>query len=526
LALRYLNPLRTHLSVITLIALLGVAVGVLVLVVVMSVMAGFEREVKSRILGFTPHLVVRSVTDGMLAEMTEWNEVSEKVAQGEGVVESYAFVSDNTILDFRGFQSPVQFRAVDTQNKAQMEALETLIDKEKYGGTAEMGLDEKTVVSEATAKRFGIQVGDTIQLYSTRNFEGVFRAYKLTEEPPVAVAYQEDFAGMLVVLGEARTLTEEAEVYVFGEIERVYNLLGELALRNIRPGEREILAEIQGVLVDGETSEGTKILPKGTLEKVTGMFASFGELDMEREDARVLKDIRELVLPKDMEVVGIYKASKRVVHPDIFVPLPTGQELKGIYDGVDGIGVWTTDAYTAGETKLGVEKALGPQYYVETWMSQQEGFFNLIATERLMMYFALSFILLVSAFCICGIMFTVTILKKQEIGVMKALGARPAQIVWVFFYQGMMIGLMGAGLGVALGLLVVRFRGAVQDTLRNVGFDPFPAEFHEIDTIPALVNPTEVGLIAFGAFVLCSLAGLIPALFAAWKDAAKSLRNF
>jgi len=58
LALRYLNPVRTNVSVITLISLAGVALGVMVLIVVSSVMDGFEDLIKSRVLGRAPHIVL------------------------------------------------------------------------------------------------------------------------------------------------------------------------------------------------------------------------------------------------------------------------------------------------------------------------------------------------------------------------------------------------------------------------------------------------------------------------------------
>ena len=523
--------MRAHLSAITLIALLGVAVGVLVLIVVLAVMAGFEREVKARILGFTPHLVVRSVNGGMVDAMADWDQVAEAAAGADGVTEAYAFLKDNTILDFGGFQSPVFFRAVDTQNKEQMAALENLIAKEKYGGTADMGLDEKVVVSEGTALAFGIHVGDTVQLYSTRNFQEVFRAYKLTEEPPVAETFREFFEEAKATLRSEVRMEEGSEVFGFSKLEGIFNEMKKILTERRRPGEVELIATAMSLLNEGgvtseKAGEKVKVYPPGSVERVIATIEALGELDMEREDSRVLKDIREIVLPKDMEVIGIYKATQHVAHPDLFIPLPTGQELKGLQDGVDGLGVWTEDAYAAEKTARILADRLGPSYRVDTWMAQYSQFFELIARERIMMYFALSFIMLVSAFCISGIMFTVTLLKKQEIGVMKALGARPAQIIRVFLFQGMVIGVFGAGLGVVLGLLVIRFRDPIHWFLKKVfRFDPFPASVHGIDFIPAHVNPAEVASIAVGAFVLCSLAGLVPALFAAWKDAAKSLRN-
>src|SRR5512146_3155556 len=56
LALRYLRPKRTFVSVITLISVLGVTLGVAVLIIVISVMSGFDLELRDKILGFNPHL--------------------------------------------------------------------------------------------------------------------------------------------------------------------------------------------------------------------------------------------------------------------------------------------------------------------------------------------------------------------------------------------------------------------------------------------------------------------------------------
>ena len=58
LALRYLRPRRTFVSVITLISIIGVLLGVAVLIVVISVMSGFDQEWRDRILGFNAHLTV------------------------------------------------------------------------------------------------------------------------------------------------------------------------------------------------------------------------------------------------------------------------------------------------------------------------------------------------------------------------------------------------------------------------------------------------------------------------------------
>src|SRR4029079_914618 len=56
LALRYLRPKRTFVSVITLISVIGVSLGVAVLIIVISVMTGFDHRLRDQILGFTTHI--------------------------------------------------------------------------------------------------------------------------------------------------------------------------------------------------------------------------------------------------------------------------------------------------------------------------------------------------------------------------------------------------------------------------------------------------------------------------------------
>ena len=201
--------------------------------------------------------------------------------------------------------------------------------------------------------------------------------------------------------------------------------------------------------------------------------------------------------------------SQHVMHPAVFVPLAIGQELKNMEGGVESLGVRVDDPYDLREVQDRLAGELGPSWSVVSWKDQNRAWVELIARERMMMYFALSFIVLVSAFCIMAVIFTITIMKKQEIGVMKALGATPFQVVKVFSLQGSIVGFLGATLGVVLGLLVVRFRDPIYGILKNVGFDVFPADFHGIDGLPAHVNAPEVVTVAVGAFVLCAIAAFI-----------------
>src|SRR5262249_34338323 len=81
LALRYLKPKRTFLSIITLISVIGVTLGVTVLILVISVMTGFDRELRQKVIDFDAHILV--TTDGV---MTDWRELMPKLNKTPGVV--------------------------------------------------------------------------------------------------------------------------------------------------------------------------------------------------------------------------------------------------------------------------------------------------------------------------------------------------------------------------------------------------------------------------------------------------------
>ena len=81
LALRYLRPKRTFVSIITLISVLGVALGVAVLIIVISVMSGFDHDLREKILGFNAHLKVYALDQaGRTGTMKNYGRVMDLVA--------------------------------------------------------------------------------------------------------------------------------------------------------------------------------------------------------------------------------------------------------------------------------------------------------------------------------------------------------------------------------------------------------------------------------------------------------------
>jgi lipoprotein-releasing system permease protein len=529
LARRYLNPRRAMLSSFTLISLIGVMLGVLVLVVVMAVYAGLERNVKSRLLGFTPHILLsqQAITFGD-PKMTDWQASAEKARTLPHVQAATAFVSDNVIVDVESWQRPVLFRGIDTSDPAQVTGIQNMLDLENHpDSTADLGIDDRVVISSILAEQLRISVGEKIRLYSTRNFEEVMRAYKATENPPLREAFATTWKPATASLQAAwKTAGEKSSIPITALTES-YDTLDALRAEDLREPEAELLDALLVSLESGEKDETAAVYRFSADAKaaIDQTIADLNSTDAEKMDGETLKGLKSVVLPKEARIIGVYQASQMTVTPDLFVPLPLAQDLAGLGDSVQGIALRLDDPYLAEQVAAQSRATLGPDWTLLTWGEQYQGFFALINQQRVMMYFALSFIVLVSAFSMMAVMFTVTIQKRREIGVMKALGAAPGQIVRVFLYQGMLLGVLGAILGVGLGRLVIHFRGPIQGIFRGLGFDPFAANFTGFETLPAHNDPLEQAIIALMAFILCSLAALVPAFFAARSDAAKSLRN-
>lgn len=526
LARRYLNPRRALLSSFTIISLIGVLLGVLVLVVVMAVYAGLERQVKDRLLGFTPHILLRY--EPAENQPLDWRKTADSLKGRFDVESATASISDNVILDVGTMQKPVFFQGVDTEDPAQVKGVEQMLDRENFPeSSAEMKLEDRVVISSTVADQYKLQIGDVVRLYSTRNFEKVLDAYKSTEKPPVRESYAPQLKHVRELLDKGWKNEVGSWSIRIDTFSQAYDILKQLRFERIRQPEREIIETAMIAMEAGERDEAAEVYHFDAESKsaIGSALAGLDKTDAEKMDGEVLKGLKGFVLPKEATVIGIYQASQMTITPDIFMPLPLAQTLGGLDDTVQGIALRLKDPYLAGEVAPRVLATLGPDWKAITWMDQYEGFFLLINQQRVMMYFALSFIVLVSAFSMMAVMFTVTIQKRREIGVMKALGAAPGQIVRVFLYQGMILGVFGALLGWGLGRVVIHFRGPIQTVMRGLGFDPFAASFTGFGVLPAHNDPVEQAVIAFAAFVLCSLAALVPAAMAARSDAAKSLRN-
>ncbi|WP_025324352.1 lipoprotein-releasing ABC transporter permease subunit [Deferrisoma camini] len=161
-ALRYLRGRRRErfISLITWISVGGVAVGVTALIVVLSVMTGFERDLRDKILGTNAHVVVYP----MGGTLTDYRRVTRKVRAVEGVVAATPFVSGQVMLVYGGNVTAALLRGVDPETAGDATDLSRFLVE---GSLSDLTRDGPGVIlGRELARNLGILVGDTVQLVS------------------------------------------------------------------------------------------------------------------------------------------------------------------------------------------------------------------------------------------------------------------------------------------------------------------------------------------------------------------------
>jgi lipoprotein-releasing system permease protein len=179
LALRYLKPKRTFVSVITIISVLGVTLGIAVLIVVISVMNGFDKSLQRAILGFEPHL---RVTNGEL--LNNWREATAEIAAMPGVLGVAPYAQGPVMIEHEGRVFTPVMRGIEVKEEQQLIDLHHFVDENGLG-TAQMTSDT-CVLGMVLAREIGAGVGDTITVYAPGNVSAIIAEMKREDEDPNA----------------------------------------------------------------------------------------------------------------------------------------------------------------------------------------------------------------------------------------------------------------------------------------------------------------------------------------------------
>ncbi|PYL08488.1 MAG: hypothetical protein DME34_04535, partial [Verrucomicrobia bacterium] len=159
------------LSIITLISVLGVMLGVTVLILVISVMTGFDRELRQKVIDFDAHILV--TTEDVLRD---WRALKAKIDNTPGVVATAPYVQGPVIAEFEYRRLAPLIRGIDPAEEEKVVALRKFI---KLGA---LNLDgESVVLGSELARKLQIAVGDKLTVYSPGNLGQILDSIKKLE---------------------------------------------------------------------------------------------------------------------------------------------------------------------------------------------------------------------------------------------------------------------------------------------------------------------------------------------------------
>ena len=518
---RYLlSKKRKTISVITVVATTGVALGVGALLVVLSITSGFEDEFRKKVLGVNAHVLVLKY--GL--DFGEYRKIIDKVEKSPKVRGAAPFLINEMMLAKGDRLQNVLIKGVDPSKAARVLSLpEQIID----GGLKGMRLEGSKPPESPDLVAEDEEDGELDDFLKSLD-EGELKSGEEKDagsfmNPKIAkdlAKREDDFVG----LKEAEALPK-VDVPTPEEVE--------LALRASDASVEEddpleaFLTESSPAQTNAGQGGGQKntVLPGIVLGKTLAKQLEIRVGD----EVRVISPLAGMAgtswatgttgtSSRSFRVSGIFEAGfqeydTRLVYMDLF-------EVQRFFDQGDtvtGVEVTLHEFDEAPAFARRLEKQLGEgPFHTMDWSELNEPLFTALKIQKLMLSLVIATIIFVAAFNVIATLIMVVLEKRREIAILKAIGAKHKTVLGVFMVQGVIIGVIGTAIGLALG-------GGICAFLTHYHF-PLDPKVYLIDHLPLRVTPGEFVWATLIALVICGSATLIPSWWAARMPPAEGLR--
>ena len=540
IAYRYLGSRdrAAFVSLGTVLAILGVTLGVAALLTVMSVTGGFQAQFREKVLGVNAHVLVLKYS----SDFREYRDVMKKMREVPGVVGVAPFTI-NPMMITRGDKTAtgVLLKGVDPV------LMPTVLDLPKHIVQPDMRNQPRDKVDQLL---LGLRLkgakppsrpSDSLlplsPLAPPSTDSGTERADGGTERDDAgrnltllraveaeikALEARADAGADAGVRDGGKGSEGATEPLVVPEGAPVGNAEPEGGYRSKLPDPNDDLGED----VDPDpcsTPEQIAALPGmvmgSTLAKNLG--AELGSCVQVTSPTIGFSYGGGAIRPpvaKQFRVMAIFEAGfdqydSKLVYCDLY-------EAQAFYDqgdSVTGVEMKVSDIDQAAAIAASIQKRLNSNlYHTMDWEELNHGLFTALRIQQILMSAVLALIILVAAFTVIATLIMVVLEKKKEIAVLKAMGATDLAVLKIFLYQGTLIGGVGTSLGLLLGYAVCK-------GLLVYGF-PLDPKVYFISHLPVEIHPNEFIVTGSIALVICLLATVMPALYAARLRPADGVR--
>ena len=526
LAWKQLFPSQKKVSFFSLLAIVGVALGVNVMIVVIIFMQGFQNKFRNDIIDAQGHGIVIQWKPS-----SNWQKQLKQIGQHSSIESVMPYLQGQLLLQ-KGEYHSIPF-SMGIQPARENLVLD--IDSFLKGGAMKMnahdaeditpvptidGLEDEVVfVSTQVANRLGIRPPSVIRFYDLNNSRS-------------AVSSQ-------VWVSRLDPFVENGEWEVEFISEQQY------VVRDMNTGN-----QVEYQLSDGPIDRGIgfpifnpvikeEIFRKGDLFK----FHVFKGSTVEVFSPSMIEQSKadEMIPPREVRIGGIFEVPWQGFHTEaLFSTIRFMQDMRGDEGRIDGFYLRAIKSVASNERELekscqALEEFLGEGWGVVPWFIENAWFFELLKFEEYLMILIMVPIGLVAAFAIAIALMTSVLRKTREIGLLVAMGGARISVGAVFCLQGFIIGILGAIFGCGFALIFMYFRDELMTFIvKNIAGEDGQAgvsQFYDFYSLEIYYPWESDGSFhtflsfAFFAVLVSTLAGLLPAWRATRLKPADALRG-
>jgi lipoprotein-releasing system permease protein len=221
---------------------------------------------------------------------------------------------------------------------------------------------------------------------------------------------------------------------------------------------------------------------------------------------------------KVFQVVGIFRTDSYLEDARrAYVALPAARRLLGAKDRCSWIEVRVDDLRRLDRTKASLADSLDDPWIVVDMIEENRDLLRALNTEKVILFLAIGLIVVVAALNIVSTLILMVADKIKEVGTLTAMGARPIGIATVFMLQGLVIGLVGTTVGMALG-------AGVSVWLNHFQIIRLNPEVYYLSYVPFKPEPGDMLAVGAVVMIVSFLATLYPAWKAATLDPVEAIR--